>query len=261
MGEKYGRLTIIETFFEFGSDGKKRKRARCSCDCGGEHVACYYSLRRGNVSGCFNCSKAVRGKSSRFTHRQAKGFADENPEEYKVFCVWRGMIARCTNPKNSHWHRYGGRGIDVCDYWMESFENFISDMGMRPTPDHQIDRIDNDSGYRKSNCRWVSRKDNARNKNMNRVLEINGESRCVSEWAEIAGVKPDTVLMRLKRGWNQKDAVFGSRHRRRYNTPGGVFKTLKEVRDFYGMSSSGAHARFKSDSFMGWVIEEVTSNG
>lgn len=255
MSEKYGRLTVVGTFFEHTESGKKKKRVRCECDCGGKHVTCYYNLRRGNVTGCPSCSAAVRAKSEGFTHWQSKKFREENPEMHKVFSVWRGMIARCTNINNSHWHRYGGRGITVCERWIASFDNFISDMGMRPTPEHQIDRIDNDSGYSKENCRWASRKENARNKGMNRMLEINGELKCVSEWAEISGVHPDTALMRLNRGWSPKDAIFGSRHKRRYNTPDGEFKTLKEVQDFYGMSSSGVHSRFKSESFPEWVIE------
>src|SRR5690349_14244588 len=69
--------------------------------------------------------------------------------------IWRSMIKRCTDPKHDSFSSYGGRGIAVCDRWLESFDNFVADMGVRPSPAHSIDRIDPDGHYEPGNCRWV----------------------------------------------------------------------------------------------------------
>lgn len=257
MAEKYGKLTVVCVYVLIDSTGKKKKRAKCLCDCGGEHETCYYNLRRGNVNGCKQCSSAVRGKSTDFKHMQSAEFKASNSEEYKVFCVWKSMVSRCHNVKNKSYPRYGGRGIFVCDEWRGSFDIFLSHMGKRPTPQHQIDRTDNNKGYEKGNCKWVTSEINARNKRNNRHLEINGEVKCVSEWAEISGVKVGTALMRLNRGWSAERAIFGNGQKKRYNTPEGGFSTLKEVQERYGMSSSGAHNRFVSKNYPDWIIKEV----
>lgn len=80
-----------------------------------------------------------------------------------TYKTYRGMISRCTNPKRPNYHLYGGRGIQVCARWLHSFENFIEDMGEKPTG-YQIDRIDSDGNYEPGNCRWVTPKDNSNNR-------------------------------------------------------------------------------------------------
>ena len=101
--------------------------------------------------------KAIRhlGQSNRLTHGMTK-----SPEFY----IWRTMKARCGNPKSQSYKHYGGRGIKVCDRWTESFSNFLSDMGERPNPELQIDRINNDGDYTPSNCRWATRSEQQLNK-------------------------------------------------------------------------------------------------
>lgn len=82
------------------------------------------------------------------------------------YSIWKQMIYRCTKPSDKFYHRYGGRGISVCESWLNSFQNFISDMGERPSG-HELDRINNDMGYFKENCRWATRKQQI----MNRCLK------------------------------------------------------------------------------------------
>lgn len=82
----------------------------------------------------------------------------------KVYRVWQGMVHRCHNKNAANFDRYGGRGIKVCDEWRDSFECFFEDMGSPESPDLQLDRIDNNQGYSKKNCRWVTRKENMMNR-------------------------------------------------------------------------------------------------
>lgn len=113
---------------------------------------------------------------------------------------WRCMWNRCRNKKEKVWHLYGGRGITVCERWT-SFATFLEDMGPKPTPQHSIDRIDNDAGYSPENCRWATRKKQQRNMRSNRTISFNGATRCIAEWAELLGINYLTLTARIKRGW------------------------------------------------------------
>lgn len=124
--------------------------------------------------------------------------------EYRA---WQTMRLRCTNPKNAAWPAYGGRGIAVCAEWMDSPARFIADMGLKPSPAHEIDRIDNDRGYEPGNCRWVLRSTNDRNRRSNRTLEFQGESATLAEWAERTGIRADTITKRLDAGWTVELAL------------------------------------------------------
>lgn len=122
--------------------------------------------------------------------------------------VWVSMKQRCSNKNTSNYHRYGGRGISVCDRWVESFDNFIADMGERPTGDHSIDRIDNDGDYNPDNCKWSTRLEQGRNTRRNRILDFNGEVCCVSEVANQLGVDSGYVTYRLNNGMEIKKPVI-----------------------------------------------------
>lgn len=118
--------------------------------------------------------------------------------EYRA---WQTMRLRCTNPKNAAWASYGGRGITVCDRWLNDPAAFIADMGPKPTPKHELDRINNDGGYSPENCRWVLRKVNDRNRRSNRFLEHAGERLTIAEWAERTGLSKTLLRERLQLGW------------------------------------------------------------
>lgn len=122
--------------------------------------------------------------------------------------VWKKMLARCSNQNENNYERYGARGVQVCERWRR-FENFIADMGQRPSDKHQLDRFPNKTGnYEPGNCRWVTATVNARNKNNNVILTYNGESRCLAEWAEIMGMSTLVLWMRINRlGWPTDKAL------------------------------------------------------
>ena len=126
------------------------------------------------------------------------------------------MIQRCTNPKNKSFPGYGGRGIKVCEQWM-NFKNFIADMGLRPSSKHVLDRKNGDGDYCPENCRWVTAKQSGRNTRRNTIITFDGESMCVSAWAEQLGFKPNTIYDRLRLGWPVEIALttpVGASHRR-----------------------------------------------
>lgn len=120
--------------------------------------------------------------------------------------TWGCMKARCLNPKNSRYHRYGGRGIKVCERWM-SFENFYADMGPRPDG-ASLDRIDNDGHYEPGNCKWIPSRDQSKKTCRIRYLTKNGETHSLAEWARRLGVRGSVISMRLNQyGWSVERAL------------------------------------------------------
>ena len=119
-----------------------------------------------------------------------------NTPEHRVWCE---MKRRCSNRKLHNYHRYGGRGIKVCDRWLNSFVNFFADMGERPTPDHQIERKDTDGDYTPDNCRWATRLEQARNKSNNTFVTINGETLTLGAWHEKLGTSPGVMEGRARK--------------------------------------------------------------
>ncbi len=121
--------------------------------------------------------------------------------------AWNCMRDRCLNQNLPSWPGYGGRGITVCDVWRDSFEAFYAYVGQRPSPDYSLDRIDNNRGYEPDNVRWSTRTEQGRNKRNNHLLTLDGETRCVSEWAEVIGIRATTLFRRIRKGWTVERAL------------------------------------------------------
>lgn len=142
---------------------------------------------------------------------------------------WLSMMTRCvwSNPDRDDWHLYKGRGISVCDRWLE-FKNFLSDMGHKPTPQHSLDRIDSDGNYEPSNCRWATSKDQARNwKHRNRKYTVNGETKVQAEWLESIGITGATFRDRVKNGWPLSKALTTPGIRNRERRTNGRFASAR----------------------------------
>lgn len=150
QGRKFGRLTVISYAGILPSNS--RINWNCRCECGTEISAQAKKLICGHT---LSCGCLMREKAAA---RFRKHGGSTSPE----FVVWSGLIARCTNAKNPSAKNYGARGIEVCDRWKNSFENFLSDMGKRPSRLHSIDRINNNGNYAPGNCQWATKKTQAR---------------------------------------------------------------------------------------------------
>lgn len=118
------------------------------------------------------------------------------------YAAWASMKSRCLNQSARNFADYGGRGIQVCDRWRDSFEAFLADMGTRPSTKHSIDRIDNDGNYEPGNCRWALPLAQCRNKRSNHLVEWQGQTMTVTEAAERAGANIVLVRSRIRRGWD-----------------------------------------------------------
>jgi hypothetical protein len=128
------------------------------------------------------------------------------------------MIYRCTNSNAKNYKDYGGRGITVCDRWLgkNGFINFLIDMGEPPGPGYSIERINNNLGYFKENCRWATPKEQARNTKRNHLITYNRKTQCIAAWAEELGMKYHAILARIKRGWTiEKTLMTPLQHRRK----------------------------------------------
>lgn len=171
-------------------------RWEVQCDCGNTSVTFDFKLRSGAVKSC-GCGYATR--TLKFKNGRHHGMSDS--AEYRI---WRGMKQRCLNPKDPRFHRYGGRGITVCDRWQEGFEFFYADMGAKPSNDHSIDRINNDGPYAPENCVWALAEQQYANRPAppnSRSIEWNGKKATLAEWAIQTGVKRKTLAERLRTGW------------------------------------------------------------
>jgi hypothetical protein len=175
------------------------KHVLAKCECGKEFLTQWYSRRKTKSCGC------KRPAPSRLKHGHCM---KHSAAESSTYTTWRAMRDRCGNPNNKMFSRYGGRGITVCDRWI-NFENFLADMQVKPAGS-TIERIDSEKGYEPGNCRWATRKEQNRNKSGNLFLTIYGKKLCLAAWCEISGVSQSLAHARLARlGWTEKEAIFG----------------------------------------------------
>ena len=173
------------------------------CDCGKEIVIRAYSIKSGNTKSC-GCLRTEINSELNSTHRESS--CTGNTKEWRA---WYSMKERCCTPGQDSYKHYGGRGIAVCDRWVNSFENFLEDMGRAPTPDHTLDRFPDVNGnYGPGNVRWATPSEQARNKTTTIYADFNGEIKCVADWSEQYGIHIRTLRNRLMRGWSIEKALL-----------------------------------------------------
>ncbi len=121
--------------------------------------------------------------------------------------TWLDMRERCRNPRCQDYPRYGARGITFCERWRSSFENFIADMGERPSLRHSLERIDNDGPYCPENCQWATSAEQNNNRSFNRHIVVDGTRMTIAQASDQTGIKHATILSRLERGKSDEEAV------------------------------------------------------
>lgn len=187
-GKVYGKLTVLS----FAEVRGKCAHWLCRCECGNEKVVSGANLRK--QAGTRSCGKCVRKTINGLTG---------SPE----YNVWNHMKRRCYDQTRRDYKWYGGRGITICDRWLNSFLAFYEDMGPRPSKDHSIERTNNDAGYSKENCKWATQDEQKQNTRNVKKFTYNGETMGLGAWARKLGIDRCTLRLRLDKGW-PLDEVF-----------------------------------------------------
>ena len=191
----FGRLTVLEYV---GKDkSNKYTEWLCKCQCGNEKVILGKNLLNHATQscGCLNNEIITKHGLTRVGHI------------HPLFNTWYNMISRCYHSYEASYKIYGGRGIEVCDRWRNSFVNFLEDMGDKPSPNTSIDRIDGNGNYEPSNCRWATAKQQQNNLRSNRLITYNGETKNLTQWAESIGITCACLSERFKRGWSLEKSL------------------------------------------------------
>lgn len=184
--KKFRRLTVIKEV--------ERKHGyrmvECLCDCGETINARIQNVLNGNTNSC-GCYMKDRTAETHYKHG---GLAGEESPEYRT---WQNIKSRCYNKNRKDYLAYGAKGITVCDEWLNSFPNFLKDMGNRPSIKHSIERVNNLLGYSKDNCIWATKQVQNNNKSSNLVIEFNGIKKTLAQWAKFMNASCAENLRRM----------------------------------------------------------------
>lgn len=190
----FGRLKVLER----GPNAREgAAQWWCICSCGGKVLVRSQNLIRRNTKscGCLNREKIIQRHTIHGCSRM--------PE----YTAWRNMRRRCLNPRDKAYMGYGGRGITICERWLESFENFFADMGPRPEPHLTLERKNNDGPYSPENCAWATKSEQSHNTRRSLFVRSYGEIVCTAEDLHRSGLSRSTFLARLRNGWSIQRAL------------------------------------------------------
>ena len=246
IGRKFGRLTVIERAEDHILPcGQHQRMWKCSCDCGNTTTVSGHALRSGTTQSC-GCYKmdVLMDRNIKYRHQNRR-----------LFKIWYAMVHRCTDPTAPHFDRYGGRGIGVCDEWMD-FDAFADWSLTHEYADNlTIDRIDNDAGYSPDNCRWASRKTQANNRGTCRAIGLNGTAKTIMQWSEETGIAYGTLYGRLAKGWRVEDALSVKPTLNTILECNGEKHILKEWAEITGIHRDTIMKRIKH----GWSVSDALS--
>lgn len=202
-GERFGRLTVLH---EVPRKSPRKRRFLCRCDCDATVEVDLNKMRTGHTKscGCLHLEARARNIESAPRNGSPKHGMNKTPEHM----AWVSMKQRCTNSRKREWPHYGGRGIRVCERWMNSFDAFFSDVGPRPSTNHSIDRIDVNGHYEPGNCRWATQQEQVENTRVARLVTINGKTQTISSWEREMALSKGQVRAREVAGWSLEEAIL-----------------------------------------------------
>lgn len=191
--QRFGRLVALKY-----KDGKWR----CKCDCGKFKWVGVTFLRIGNTRSCGCLARETLAANSAACRLHGMCATSE-------YSSWEHAKARCFKPKQRGYHNYGGRGITMCKEWQDDFRVFIKHMGPKPTPKHELERINNNGNYEPGNCRWATRKEQMCNTRRNVNVTWRGETKTIQEWAKQLGWSWHCMYNRIiRRQWPMERAMM-----------------------------------------------------
>lgn len=199
-GKRFGRLEVIKRANNKG----KEPFWLCKCDCGNFKEISGSRLRTGKTKscGCLKSKGIVKTNVDRVCNK-THGMSDT-----RLYRIYNKMKLRCYSKVNKAYKGYGGRGITICQEWLDDFMNFYNwAMENGYSDDLSIDRIDNDKGYFPENCRWTTAKEQANNTRSTVFLTYKGETKPASEWSKITGIRQNTLTMRKRNGWSDDRCI------------------------------------------------------
>ena len=203
IGDVFGRWEVLsQSVSRFYSGGKKEHRYwLCRCRCGIERPVAEIGLKKGRSTSC-GCFQVEASIARHKKHGAVLG--GQATPEYTAF---RAIIARCYNPRNPRYSDYGGRGIGVAPEWRHDFSSFLAHVGVRPSPRHSIDRMNNERGYEPGNVRWALPHGQMTNRRNSRFVDVHGVRTPLSDLAAKHGVPANTLRWRILKGWPLQKAV------------------------------------------------------
>lgn len=202
IGQKIGRLTILDEYQKYVNN-RNRRYLLCKCDCGNivevRKDCIGVGSRKTNSCGCQKKEKAAINVTKNHKHKQSGT---------RLYYIWQGMKTRCYNKNSNCYERYGGRGIKVCNEWLNDFQAFY-DWAMENGYKNglTIDRINNDGDYEPKNCRWTGSIEQCRNRRSNITVNYQGRNVTLIELSEILGIPYTTIWSRYNRGDRGEDLI------------------------------------------------------
>lgn len=194
IGYKNNKLTVIKPVYS-----QNRWLWLCKCECGNETIVYPYLMRTGKQKSC-HCGKSVTFREMNTTHGESST---------RLYEIWCGIKKRCNNKNNKNYHQYGGKGISVCEKWNNdyiSFKDWALSHGY--SDGLTIDRIDNNGNYEPDNCRWITIQEQSLNRSSNLLIEIDGETKPLSEWCKQYNLNYSTIYSRYHRGMDLRESIL-----------------------------------------------------
>lgn len=240
-GIRFNRLIVLGYVGRVGANNQWH----CLCDCGLETIVSGGNLKSKHTisCGCFHKEQ---------TSKSVKKHGKTNSPEYKI---WSGMKTRCSDLSNE---KYGGRGIFVCERWINSFENFIADMGQRPSSKHSIERINNNGNYEPTNCRWATDIEQAWNRRNTRKDIFDGKIYSLKEISELTQIPKSLIIFRFASGKRGNELLKDKHYNRQSITFNGITDTCAGWARRTGLTEDTISQRLRRDK---WSVEKTLTTG